>query len=274
MSALVFRLKQPPDRRIDLSGLVPEALQGRSERAIARLALDGARDKLKVGDLFSLRMGEPMSLRFEGGSERLDLVGANMAAGEIVVEGSVGEQAGRLMRAGTLHIQGDAGPFAASRLKGGRLEIDGDAGDRLGAPLAGEMAGMSGGVVIVHGDAGARAGDRLRRGLIVVGGNSGKDAGSRMIAGTLVLRGKVVGAPGQLMRRGTIVLLGGDCPPSPTFLDCGSHHLVAATLLAAELERLGLGFAPKLRRPMRRLAGDMAVAGKGEIWIASPSDPC
>ena len=76
-------------------------------------------------------------------------------------------------------------------------------------PLAGEMAGMSGGVVIVHGDAGARAGDRLRRGLIVVEGRSGKDAGSRMIAGTLVLRGKVAGAPGPLMRRGTIVLLDG-----------------------------------------------------------------
>jgi hypothetical protein len=40
-------------------------------------------------------------------------------------------------------------------------------------------------------------------------------------------------------------------------------------LLAAELARLGLSFARKLRRPVRRLAGDMAVAGKGEIWIAS-----
>jgi len=270
VSALVFRLKQPPDRRIDLSGLIPEALQGRSERAIARLALDGARDKLKVGDLFSLRMGEPMLLRFEGGSERLDLVGANMAAGEIVVEGSVGEQAGRLMRAGTLHIQGNAGPFAASRLKGGRLEIDGDAGDRLAAPLAGEMAGMSGGVVIVHGDAGARAGDRLRRGLILIEGRADAYAGSRMIAGTLAIGGDAGDLPGYLMGRGTILLGRGATFLSPTFADCGEYGLVAARLLANYVAQSSAKLAELFRRPLRRLAGDLAALGKGEIFLPRP----
>ena len=189
MSALVFRLKQVPDQRIDLSCLVPEALQGRTEKAIARLPVNTARERLEVGDVFSLRMGDPMSLRFEGGSERFDFLGAGMTTGDILVDGPVGQQAGRLMRGGRLHILGDAGAYAGSRLAGGHLEIDGDAGDRLCGPLAGEMAGMSGGVVIVRGDAGARAADRLRRGLVVIEGRSGKDAGSRMIAGTLLLRG-------------------------------------------------------------------------------------
>ena len=49
---------------------------------------------------------------------------------------------------------------------GGRLEIRGDAGDFLGAPLEGEMEGMTGGLMIVRGKAGHRAGDRLRRGTI------------------------------------------------------------------------------------------------------------
>jgi formylmethanofuran dehydrogenase subunit C len=273
VNALVFRLAHAPDQRVDLSCLVPEALQGHGEKAIARLPIHTTRDKLEVGDIFTIRMGEPMSLRFEGGSERFDFLGAGMTAGDIVVEGAVGQQAGRLMRGGTLCIHGDAGPYAASRLAGGLIEIDGDAGDRLGGPLAGEMAGMSGGVAIVRGDAGARAGDRLRRGLVVVEGRSGKDAGSRMLAGTLVLRKAVAGAPGPLMRRGTIVLLDGVCPPSPTFTDCGTHRLLAARLLAVELERLGLAWTRKLKAPLRRLAGDMAVLGKGEIWIASPSNP-
>lgn len=273
MSALVFRLKQVPDQRIDLSCLVPEALQGRTEKAIARQPVNTARERLEVGDVFSLRMGDPMSLRFEGGSEPFDFLGAGMTTGDILVDGPVGQQAGRLMRGGRLHILGDAGAYAGSRLAGGHLEIDGDAGDRLCGPLAGEMAGMSGGVVIVRGDAGARAADRLRRGLVVIEGRSGKDAGSRMIAGTLLLRGAVTGAPGPLMRRGTIVLLDGRCPPSPTFLDCGSHRLVAAALLGAELERIGLTFARKLKQPFRRLAGDMAVGGKGEIWVFSTANP-
>ena len=50
------------------------------------------------------------------------------------------------------------------------------------------MAGMRGGVVVVRGNAGERAGDRLRRGTIIVEGQAGAHAGSRMIAGTLILR--------------------------------------------------------------------------------------
>ncbi|MFI5013480.1 MAG: formylmethanofuran dehydrogenase subunit C [Hyphomicrobiales bacterium] len=271
MNALVFKLKGPPEQRIDLSCLVPDALQGRTEKAIASLPIHTTCEKLNVGDVFALRMGDTMSLRFEGGSERFDLIGAGMTAGSIVVEGPVGQLAGRLMRGGSLHIRGDAGPYAASRLAGGQLVIDGDAGDRLGGPLAGEMAGMSGGLTIVRGDAGSRAGDRLRRGLVVIEGRSGADAGSRMIAGTLVLRGAVAGSPGALMRRGTIALLNAAGPLAPGFVDCGVHRLVAVRLLATEIARLGTAWARSLDRPLRRFAGDMAVLGKGEI-LCLPGD--
>jgi formylmethanofuran dehydrogenase subunit C len=268
VKALVFKLRAGPEERLDLSALLPASLQGLDERSIARLPVHSTRRKLEAGDVFAIRMGAPEALRFEGGSERFDFVGAGMSAGEIVVEGPVGQQAGRLMRGGRLHIRGDAGPFAASRLSGGLLEIDGDAGDNLGGPLAGEMAGMAGGVAILHGNAGSRVGDRLRRGLIVVEGRCGIGAGSRMIAGTLVLRGAVADAPASLMRRGTIVALDADCPISPTFADCGAHEAVFMRLLAAELSRLGLRAWRKLHLPMRRLMGDMAALGKGEIWIA------
>ena len=73
MSALVFRLKQTPDQRIDLSCLVPEALQGRTEKAIARQPSMPRANASRSVTSFRLRMGDPMSLRFEGGSERFDL---------------------------------------------------------------------------------------------------------------------------------------------------------------------------------------------------------
>jgi len=63
--------------------------------------------------------------------------------------------------------------FAGSAMSGGRLEIGGDAGDFLTAPLEGEMEGMTGGLLIVRGNAGERAGDRLRRGTIVIEGAAG-----------------------------------------------------------------------------------------------------
>ena len=65
---------------------------------------------------------------------------------------------------------------------------------------------MSGGVLHVRGDAGERAGDRLRRGLILIEGRAGAYAGSRMIAGTLAIGGEAGELPGYLMGRGTILL--------------------------------------------------------------------
>jgi formylmethanofuran dehydrogenase subunit C len=263
---LLLTLRARPDQRLDLAPLVPHLLAGKSAAAIERIALHTTGESVTVADAFRLRMGDTRQVRIEGGCDRLDRVGHAMTEGEIVVEGDVGSQAGRLMRGGRLSIVGSAGPWAASGMKGGAIDIAGAAGDRLGGPLAGEMAGMRGGVVVVRGDVGERAGDRLRRGTIVVEGRAGAYAGSRMIAGTLVVAGRVGALPGYLMRRGTIVLGASGDALSPTFVDCGVHDLVALRLLAAFLKASSTRAAAATRRPLRRLAGDMAVLGKGEIF--------
>jgi formylmethanofuran dehydrogenase subunit C len=266
MTPLVLTLRSAPDQRLDLSALVPQRLVGKSAAEIARMAVQTTRVQLALGDVFRIRAGSPQQIRIEGGSERLDLVGCGMATGELVVEGDVGSQAGRLMTGGRLIIRGRAGPWTASGMRGGMCEIAGSVGDRLGGPLPGEVAGMRGGVVVVRGDAGERAGDRLRRGTIVIEGRAGPRAGSRMIAGTLIVRRTAGPLPGYLMRRGTIVL-GEQCDAlSPTFVDCGLHDLVAMRLLARFVEPLSARAGGVLRRPLRRLAGDMAVLGQGELF--------
>jgi formylmethanofuran dehydrogenase subunit C len=263
---LVFSLRTTPDQRLDLSPLVPHLLAGKTAADIAAIALGATRHAVTVGDLFRVRMGDPQSVRIEGACDRLDLVGHAMRAGEIVVDGDVGARLGRRMQGGRLIVNGSTGPWAASGMSGGYVEICRSAGDRLGGPLAGEMAGMRGGVVVVRGDAGSRAGDRLRRGTIVVEGRSGAYAGSRMLAGTLILRRRAGALPGYLMRRGTIVLGAGCDGPSPTFVDCGVHDLVATRLLAGFVKPFSTRGASLMAGPLRRLAGDMAVLGKGEIF--------
>jgi formylmethanofuran dehydrogenase subunit C len=126
---------------------------------------------------------------------------------------------------------------------------------------------MRGGVVLVRGDAGARAGDRLRRGTIIVEGSADAHAGSRMIAGTVLVRGRSGPMPGYLMSRGTLLLGGGTAALSPTFADCGRHELVAMRLLANAVAPYSSRIARLLGRPLRRLAGDMAVQGLGEIFL-------
>lgn len=266
MTALVFSLRQPPAQRLDLSSLTPERLTGLSEAEIAAVLLHTTRERVCVGDVFKLRLGDPGQLQFEGGSERFDRIGCGMRGGEIRVNGNVGTQAGRLMSGGRIEIAGDAGPWAASGMKGGSIEIAGSASDRLGGPLAGEVAGMRGGVVVVRGNAGARAADRMRRGMIIVEGKVGAHAGSRMIAGSLIVRGRAGPLPGYLMARGTAFLAGGCEALSPTFADCGVHELVANALMADFVKPYSAEIAGVLRRPWRRLIGDMAVIGKGEIF--------
>ncbi|HEY5126394.1 MAG TPA: formylmethanofuran dehydrogenase subunit C [Bradyrhizobium sp.] len=265
MTPLVLSLRATPAQRLDLSPLVPNRLAGMKEGDIAAIELQTTRERVCVGDVFRLQMGDPAQIQFESGSERFDRIGCGMSSGEIRVEGDVGIQAGRLMTGGRLEIAGNAGPWAASGMKDGSIVIAGAAGDRLGGPLSGEMAGMRGGVVVVRGDAGTRAGDRLRRGTIIVEGKAGAHAGSRMIAGTLIVRGRAGPLPGYLMARGTLVLAGGCEALSPTFTECGVHEFVANALMAAFVKPHSPDLAALLRRPWRRLLGDMAVIGKGEI---------
>jgi formylmethanofuran dehydrogenase subunit C len=264
---MTFSLREPPAQRLDLSSLTPQNLAGKTVAEIERIEVGMTRVRVTAGDVFRIREGDPGSILIEGGAERFDRVAMGLTGGSIRVEGEVGVEAGRLMSGGQLTIRGAAGPFAGSGMKGGTLTIEGDAGERLGGPLSGETVGMSGGVLHVRGDAGERAGDRLRRGFILIEGQAGAYAGSRMIAGTLAIGGAAGELPGYLMGRGTILLGRGATLFSPTFGDCGEHDLVAARLLADYVAQASAKLARLFRRPLRRLAGDLAALGKGEIFL-------
>jgi formylmethanofuran dehydrogenase subunit C len=267
VSAMTFSLRAAPAQRLDLSPLTPQNLAGKTAAEIAAIEIGTTRVRVAAGDVFRIHKGDPATIVVEGGSARFDRVGMGLTAGAISVEGDVGVEAGRLMSGGQLTIRGDAGPFAGSRMKGGTLTIEGGAGERLGGPLSGETVGMSGGVLHVRGDAGERAGDRLRRGVILIEGRGGAYAGSRMIAGTLAIGGEAGEMPGYLMGRGTILLGRGATLFSPTFGDCGVYDLVAARLLAEYVAQASAKLARLFRRPLRRLAGDLAALGKGEILL-------
>jgi formylmethanofuran dehydrogenase subunit C len=264
---LVLNLRERPEQRLDLSPLLPHLLAGKTAADIAGIELQTTRSRVTVGDVFRLRMGDARQIRIEQACDRLDHIGHGMTGGEIVVDGDVGIKAGRLMAGGRLMIHGHAGPWAASGMRDGVIEISGNAGDRLGGPLAGETVGMRGGVVVVRGSAGERAGDRMRRGTVLVEGAAGRWTGCRMIAGTLIVRRKVGALPGYLMRRGTLILGDGADELPPTFIDCGAHDLVLIRLMAAFVNGYSTQLASILRHSLRRLSGDTAVLGKGEIFM-------
>ena len=262
MSALRLRLSVMPPERLDLSMLAPATLRGMSEAEIARLPVGTSRAGLRLADCFGITMGDVDEIRLEGGSTRLDNVGARLTGGTIRVEGDVGQRLGIGMSHGEIRIAGSAGPFAGSGAQGGLILIEGDAGDRAGGALHGHMAGLDGATLVIHGRAGDRLGDRMRRGLIIAE-RAGDFAGSRMVAGNIVA-GTVGDYAGYAMRRGTLLLREHGITV-PSFVETGMHRLVFVRLL----QRVVRPFAPHLAaladEDMHRWAGDFATLGKGEI---------
>jgi formylmethanofuran dehydrogenase subunit C len=267
MNPLVLRLRSAPSFRIDLSALTPQRLTGLSAEAVARLELRHGRRVTPVGEWFDVRGTAGPRLVIEADGSRLDRIGADMTDGEIRVEGHAGAYLGIGMRGGRIEVSGNADAYAACGLAGGTMKIGGDAGDFLGAALPGEHKGMRGGVVIVGGRLGDRAGDHMRRGLILAEGDGGAYCGARMQGGTIALLGQCGLRPGYSMRRGTL-LFAGPCPsPGPSFNEAGELPLGFLVLLMRAWKELPSRFA-KLERGstrVRRWTGDLAFGGQGEL---------
>ena len=267
MSTLRLVLRDAPAQRVDCGPLLPERLAGLGLAAIGALPLTAGNRTLRVEELFAVEGTPGDRLEFQGGSERLDRIGAEMSRGEILVSGPVGAYLARRMTGGRIEVSGNAGIFAASGMKAGEVRIGGDAGAFLAAALPGEHQGLSGGLVLVGGSAGDRAGDRMRRGTLLVGGNTGDYCASRMVAGTIAVAGSVGRSAGMAMRRGTLLLSALPAHLPPTFEDCGVFPFTFLSMLARAWRGLPgpFGALPETGLRVRRLMGDLANDGRGEI---------
>lgn len=262
-------LKQSPALRLDLRALVPEALAGLSASAVEALPLWQGRQALPLAEFFKVTQGEGPAelLVLEGDLARCDRIGWQLAAGRIEVHGPVGDLLGTGMSGGEIVVHGGAGQLAGCEMQGGRLTVRGDVGDFAAAPLPGSMEGVKGGVLLVHGRAGARLADRMRRGLVLVHGDAGDFAASRLVAGTVAVGGTPGAHAGVQMRRGTLLCAGGGVAPGPNFVPTQHDVGVIWQLLARSLAPHGGAFAALPARRVRRLAGDLATGGRGEILL-------
>jgi formylmethanofuran dehydrogenase subunit C len=273
MSIVTLTLKFALSLRVDASSLLPQALTSLSVKEIEALPLMMGNRNVNVGDLFSVakRTTETSQaiLHIIGDAAKLDHIGAAMQGGMLIVEGDAGDFAGRDMRSGNLHIHGSSGLYTACSARNGTITIDSNAGDWLGAPLPGGTFGLRGATVIVRGNAGARAGERMRRGLICIDGNAGQFCASRMVAGTICVAGKVGERPGFGLLHGSLLLAQMPEHMLPSFGDCGVHDFGFLKLLAPELVKHRAKFAKVIEKnaKARRFAGDLSVDGKGELLV-------
>jgi formylmethanofuran dehydrogenase subunit C len=265
VSALTFELRGKPDQRLDLSPLTPQRLRDLSLKDIEALRIGTTRVPLSVGDAFKVKGKDASELRFIGTDGRCDKIGAGLTEGAIVVEGDAGAYLGAGMKKGKVEVKGDAGVLAGASMAGGSLAITGDAGERAAGILVGETMGMRGGLLTIGGKAGPLLGERMRRGLVIVAGDAGDYAGGRMIAGTILFKRGVGRYAGYGLRRGSLIFVEEPTDLLPTFGDCGVMEFDYLRLLERWLHETGRSI--KLGGRARRLMGDMAVLGKGEMLI-------
>ncbi|MCE9633006.1 MAG: formylmethanofuran dehydrogenase subunit C [Methylophilales bacterium] len=265
MSALTFTLKTNPKQSVDMSPITPNLLADKTLTEIQAMLLQCGNQKLRADTLFDITGSDAKDVVIHS-SEKLNYLGAKLERGIITIHGNAGAYLGLQMKSGTLNLHGNAAAFAACEMTGGLLHIHGNAGDFLGGALPGDRKGIRGGTVLVTGNAGDRVGDQMRRGMILIEGNAGSYCASRMLAGTIGVMGKTDAYLGFGMRRGTLLLFNSPAL-SPTIQDCGSHTLPFLKLMFKSMRNLPSKFAQLENNRVRRLAGDIAVDGKGEFLV-------
>ncbi|BBE70939.1 formylmethanofuran dehydrogenase subunit C [Oharaeibacter diazotrophicus] len=269
MAPLTLTLKATPPERLDLSGLVPAALAGKSAAEIAALPIGTTRTGVAVGDVFAVSGDDGDVLVFDGGSERFDNLGRGLAGGEIRVTGDVGAYCGRAMKAGRITVEGSLrGPYAGTAMTGGTIAVAGNAADATAAAIPGAMHGMAGGLILIGGSAGDYLGDRMRRGVVAVVGTAGAVAGARMVGGT-ILAASLGPRAGRSMKRGTLIA-GAVEALEPTFVPAGDYDHAFLKILNKWLHtEAGAAAAALVPLDARRWRGDMASLGKGEIIVGA-----
>lgn len=274
MSKLTLTWNAAATGRIDCGPLIPDNLLGKTQAEIGKIRITIGRQTLPVAKLFKIE-GSPKSAdevvlrgftgRFSG---QADHIGMAMTGGKLTVYGTAGDFIGHNMQDGQLIVRGSAGRWAGRGMRSGLLEIHGDAGDYLASAFPGDTQGLRKGVIHVRGNAGQRIGERMRRGIVVIDGDVGDYCGAKMLAGTIIVCGATGRYTGAGMKRGTILLL--EAPELPaTFNDCGDYEPAFLALLYRYLGRTSRHLKDLLDWPIsvRRMAGDAAVGGKGEVLV-------
>jgi formylmethanofuran dehydrogenase subunit C len=128
---------------------------------------------------------------------------------------------------------------------------------------------MTGGTILVDGNAGNEIGHTMRRGTIAIGGAAGDMLAFNMLAGTVLVLGECGIRPGAGMRRGTLGLFGLNPPPLlPTFRFGSTYRPLIMRMALRGLRSRGFVVDESLDAAALDLYhGDLVALGKGEIFL-------
>src|SRR5262245_6504062 len=114
---LRFTLRQKTSIPLEVEGIVPDALRGKSLAEIEKLDIFEGNVKSRLGDFFSVS-GDASDETHEWDGELAGVhwIGAKMQSGKIIVQGNVGRHIGSEMRGGEVHVLGDASDWVGGEM--------------------------------------------------------------------------------------------------------------------------------------------------------------
>lgn len=255
---------------LEVDEILPEKLFEKSIGEIEKMPVQYGNRKAELAEFFRVS-GEATDqcLEWEGDLTGVHWIGAKMQSGSVHVCGSAGRHVGSQMRGGQIRVDGDVGDWVGAEMAGGKIQVLGRAGHQVAAAYRGSPRGMTGGTVLVHGDAGNEIGHSMRRGLVAIGGDASDLIGFNMLAGSILVFGNCGIRHGAGMRRGTIGLFGSErYEPLSTFRHACRCQPVVMRLFARTLEREQFPWPDDLLdAEIDLFNGDFLNDARGELLI-------
>jgi formylmethanofuran dehydrogenase subunit C len=272
--SLRLQLRQTSAVPLEVEGITPDTVRGKSLAEIERLDIFQGNVKTPLAEFFTVSGTTDDDIHdWEGDLAGVHWIGTKMSAGRIVVHGNAGRHVGSEMTGGEIHVRGNASDWVGGEMRGGLIHVRGRAGHLVGSAYRGSPKGMTRGTILIGGDAGNEIGHSMRRGLIAIGGNIGDLAGMNMLAGSILVFGTSGIRHGAGMKRGTLAFLGPEAPPMlPTFRRACRFRPDALVLMFRELQRLEFVVPDELFECGFDLYnGDLLEGGRGEVLLRGGS---
>jgi formylmethanofuran dehydrogenase subunit C len=268
--ALVLSQQVETSIPIEVPGLTPDGLLGKSKAEIEKFPIWHGRQQIELAELFSVsgKLENDGVVIFDGHLQSVHGIGAKMKSGSIHLETDAGRRLGLQMAGGEIFAKGSVSDYAGVEMTGGTIRILRDAGNSIGGHQPGSKFGMNRGSIFVGGNVGKGLGQAMRRGTIVVGGNAGDAIGWNMLAGTIVVLGNSGANTGAEMKRGTIVLAGDHESLLPTFTQGLTQPVPMLRMLSKWMERQGFeADLSVLSSDFQVHHGDHLHGGRGEVFV-------
>lgn len=277
MKELWLTPTQLPSIPVEAEVISPDIVAGKTLKEIEGLKVYVGNSVHRLGEFFEVE-GETAEvvanqmIVVDGSVQTVKYIGAKMTSGSILVKGCAGMHTGSQMSGGELVVEENTRDWAGAEMKGGLLRIGKDSRNLTGAAYRGSSDGMTGGCIVVDGDAGVEVGSFMRRGMIVVRSGVGPFTGVHMNGGQIFVFGRVARRLGAEAKGngGFIACLGEVESILPTYLYDTTYMPAFMKLYLRQMrDELGIQEAMKfIDMPFRRYRGDLAVGGNAEILIA------